>query len=303
MVVEKVGYGGWTNCYRMSNGIIDLIVTADVGPRIIRLGFVGYENEFAEFSDQLGRTGGDQWRIYGGHRLWHAPEAKPRTYSPDNQPVEIIVSDSHLTAVQKTEQETGIQKSLVIKIHPIRPQVTVSHILTNRNLWAVELAPWALSVMAPGGRALIPLPPYIPHEEKLLPAAPLVLWHYTDLSDARWQFGRRLIVLRQDPQQSQPQKIGLSNGEGWLAYHRSDRLFVKRYQHFWDRAYPDFGASTEVFTNAEMLELETLGPLTRLEPDQSVTHTEHWSLYKGVALPDEPDQIAEALDALFEAER
>ena len=37
--VNKVPFNGWQNCYKVSNGVIDLIVTSDVGPRIIYFGF------------------------------------------------------------------------------------------------------------------------------------------------------------------------------------------------------------------------------------------------------------------------
>ena len=70
-MVERIAYGGWDECYRLSNGIVEVVATAQVGPRLIRFGFVGGANEFAEFADQLGKVGGDEWRIYGGHRLWH----------------------------------------------------------------------------------------------------------------------------------------------------------------------------------------------------------------------------------------
>jgi hypothetical protein len=52
--VEKIEYKGWRNCYRVSNGEVELIVTSDVGPRVIRFGFVGGQNVFKEFPDQLG---------------------------------------------------------------------------------------------------------------------------------------------------------------------------------------------------------------------------------------------------------
>ena len=39
--VEKTAYAGWPNCYRITNGEVELIVTTDVGPRVIRYGFVG----------------------------------------------------------------------------------------------------------------------------------------------------------------------------------------------------------------------------------------------------------------------
>jgi hypothetical protein len=46
--VEKTDYKGWPNSYRVSNGEIELIVTSEVGPRIIRFGFC-IEMEVEEF--------------------------------------------------------------------------------------------------------------------------------------------------------------------------------------------------------------------------------------------------------------
>jgi hypothetical protein len=44
--VEKTEYAGWKNCYRVTNGEVEVIVTGDVGPRVIRFGFVGRLNLF-----------------------------------------------------------------------------------------------------------------------------------------------------------------------------------------------------------------------------------------------------------------
>ena len=48
--------------------------------------------------------------------------------------------------------------------------------------------------------------------------------------------------------------------------------------------YPDLGCSFETFTNADFLELETLGPLATLEPGASLTHTERWAAHRGVQI-------------------
>src|SRR5262249_61233380 len=79
---ERVNYGGWPNCVRLTNGRAELIVTTDVGPRVIRFGFVGGQNLFKEFIDQMGKTGGSEWRSYGGHPAWHPPGEKPPTFAP-----------------------------------------------------------------------------------------------------------------------------------------------------------------------------------------------------------------------------
>ena len=48
---EKYSYGGWKNCIRLSNGIIELVATTDVGPRIIRFAGLNGENLFKEFKE------------------------------------------------------------------------------------------------------------------------------------------------------------------------------------------------------------------------------------------------------------
>ena len=285
MQVDKEAYGGWQNCYRLSNGVIDLLVTTDVGLRILRFGFVGEENEFKEYEDMMGRTGGDGWRIYGGHRLWHAPESRPRTYYPDNSSVELEQHAGFVRLIQPTEATTGIQKEIEVRLSPGEARVEVTHRLRNTNLWVVQLAPWALSVMAPGGTAIIPLPPRRSHQESLLPSSSIALWAYTDMADPRWRWGKRCVLLRQSQQSDTPQKAGVMLTDGWAAYARAGHLFVKRCSYVEWARYPDLGCSVEAFTNADMLELETLGPLVDLQPGAAVEHVEHWHLFRDVPTP------------------
>ncbi len=289
--MEKVKYAGWNNCYRISNDIIELIITGDVGPRIIRFGFIGQDNEFKEYEDMIGKTGGDDWRIYGGHRLWHSPEAKPRTYFPDNFPVEIQDKNSFVRVIQPIETTTGIEKEIDIEIASNKSQAKITHRLRNKNLWDIELAPWALSVMAQGGRAIVPLPPRGSHEENLLPTNSMTLWAYTDMTDKRWKWGSKYIMLFQDSSANTPQKIGIMVPDSWACYARNNHLFVKRFKFIDGDNYPDFGCSVEIFTNSDMLELETLGPITKLAPGQAVEHIEYWYLFDNVEMPETDDDI------------
>lgn len=283
--VEKVSYEGWPNCHRLGNGLVQLIVTTDVGPRIIRFGFAGEENEFYEDKLTFGKRGGDEWRAYGGHRLWHAPEAMPRTYWGDNWPVRFEQHPSCVRLIQPTEPTTSIEKEMDIHLATGAAQVQVTHRLRNRNCWAVELAPWALSVMAAGGTAIVPLPPRGTYPEMLQPVNTLALWAYTDMADPRWRWGRKYILLHQDPTAKTPQKAGAWVPDGWAAYARHGHLFVTTFEPVPGAAYPDLGCSTEVFANAEILELETLGPLVRLQPEAMVEYVERWFLFRDVPTP------------------
>jgi hypothetical protein len=277
---DKVNYGGWPNCIRLTNGQVELIITTDVGPRVIRFGFVGGQNLFKEYKEQLGKTGGDQWRIFGGHRLWHAPEASPRTYAPDNEPVKHTWDGNTLKLIQPVEPSTGIAKEIDISLDASSNHVTVAHRLINKNQWEIELAPWCLTVMAPGGRAIFPQEPYRPHPEYLLPSRPMVMWGYTDMKDPRWIWGTKYVQLKQDPNATTKQKIGFGNTLGWAAYALNGELFLKRYGYDPKATYTDFGCNTESYTDRDMLEVETLGPLTKLAPGGKAEHVEHWFLYR-----------------------
>jgi hypothetical protein len=283
--MDKIEYQDWPNCYRLANSQVDLIVTADVGPRIIRFGFLNQDNEMKEYPATLGQTGGDEWRNYGGHRLWHAPEHQTRTYYPDNEPVEVQPLDDAygLRVIQNIEPTTGIQKEIDIHLDPNHAHVTVVHRFHSHNLWDVELAMWALTVVAPGGKAIVPLPPRGAHGEYLLPTTTLAIWPYTDMSDPRWTWGFKHILLQQG--EAGPQKVGLYNSDGWLAYARNNHLFVKTFTPNADAIHPDLGCNVEIFTNKDMLELETLGPLTKLGSGQTITHTEQWHLFDDIASP------------------
>jgi hypothetical protein len=117
----------------------------------------------------------------------------------------------------------------------------------------------------------------------LEPTNPLVMWAFTHLDDPRWRLSRKYLVLRQDANNTNPQKLGTYNRHTWGGYLLNGELFVKRYEAVGAPAdYPDFGCSFETFTNAEILELETLGPLTTLAPGQSASHTERWSAHRNV---------------------
>ena len=285
MKLEKIAYAGWPNCYRLWNDQVEAIVTTDVGPRIYRFGFLDGENLLAEFPEQAGQTGGTTWRSYGGHRLWHAPEDLKRSYAPDNSPVSFRSNQEEVHLIQDVEAQTGIQKEIDVWMPATGAHLRLTHRLRNHNLWSVELAPWALSVMAPGGTAILPLPPRRTHDEDLLPSSSISLWSYTDMSDPRWTWGRLYILLRQDPTAETDQKIGTQVKDGWAAYANQGNLFLKRFDYYPDLLYPDLDSSVEVYTNQHMLELETLGPLVVLEPGAEAEHVEDWYLFRDIPLP------------------
>jgi hypothetical protein len=168
---------------------------------------------------------------------------------------------------------------------PSGTNVTVTHRIANRSLFSLEFAPWALTMMAPGGTVITGFPPRGKHPINLEATNPLVMWAYTNLSDRRWKFTREYLMLTQDPKQADPQKLGIFNSNTWAAYLLNGEAFLKRASADPSKTYADFGCSFETFANDEFLEIETLGPLTKVLPGQVVEHVERWGLFRNVKLP------------------
>ena len=282
------------DCVELKNDSISLLVTHSVGPRIISLRFHDGENVLAELPDFfIKRPDGKDFHVYGGHRLWHSPEHMPRTYALDDQPVEIVGEKNGLRISQQVDAETGIEKSIEIKLVEDKPQIIVHHTLTNRNLWGIEFAAWAITQLKTGGVAILP---QVKEDAGLLPNRSLTLWSYADIKSPHVTWGNDFILVQAEMQT--PFKVGFPNPRGWLAYWLNKTLFVKRAMYQSNQAYYDFGSSSECYCNNEFLELETLSPITKLNPNESITHTETWELYKDVDKPTDEKSAQEIVNLL-----
>jgi len=287
--VEKINYARWDNCIKISNDEIELIVTTDVGPRIIHYGFSGEENHLKIFEAHKGKTGSEEWLSYGGHRLWHSPEEFPRTYDTDNFPCEYEILENGIRIKSEMDPKVQVEKEMEISVSENGTQVEIKHTITNKNSWDIDFAVWAITVMAQGGREIIP---QIKEGPKLLPNRTLALWTYTKMNDPRVKWLDEYIFLDQNPKLENAFKIGLPVIDGWAAYSNFEQLFVKYFDFIEDAQYPDFGFSSyETYTNDEILEMETLSPIWTVSPSESIEHTEKWELHKNVLRPENEDDV------------
>ena len=287
-MLERISYRGWSNAYKLSNGTVELIVLADVGPRIISYRLRGGENLLHEVEADIGKLGGNDFRLYGGHRLWVSPELES-TYFPDNLPVS--VSDQgdkvRFTApIEPAPPGQSLQKELEVELASSGSEVSITHHLTSHNRRAIQLAPWAPTMLRPGGKAILPLPPKAAMDkDHYQSVGVLAMWSFTDLADSRWIFGSEHIQLKQLSEPTgrfKEQMGGIYNPAGWGAYYWDGCLFVKRAPVITGARYSDFGCNFEVFTNPDFLELETLGPIEELRPRETIVHSEHWWLFSNV---------------------
>ena len=285
---EIKSYLNYGNVLAISNDVIELYVTIDVGPRIIRYGYIGGQNimcdnrnagapkDDQEFQNFFGK--GKKWEILGGHRIWTSPESYPGSYYPDLDDVKYEITESGAIFTPNAEIENGLQKQLEIKMDPDDTNVQVTMRVTNIDNTAKEFAVWGLTVSAVGGTLIVPMNT---NDTGLLANRNISVWPYTNLADSRLHFGNRYVTLNQNPNVTQALKLGFDLNNGEVFYLLGNDIFRKKYDTYHNtEKYPDNNCSFETYTCDNFLEVESLSPLKKVAPQETLSLTEHWSLIK-----------------------
>lgn len=273
---------------RLTNCEVELLVPRNFGPRIMSYGFCGGVNELCTQAPRQAQVGEETWKMVGGHRFWHSPEAFPRTYMPDNAAVQIDPVENGLRVIQKEEKWVQVQKEVEVRLALSGGRVSIVHKLTNKNAWDINLALWGITLLEPGGEEWIPQPN---RDTGYLSNRHIALWPYTHMDDPRLRWGDKYIRLRQDTGAEAPCKIGLNNEAGWAAYFSRGNMFLKGFSFDKDRSYPDGGCSYETYTTDFMLEMESLSPLATVKAGESFCHQEWWDLIPEIEAPKNEDEM------------
>lgn len=278
-MITKTEYQGFPSCIELSNGAARLIVSTDFGPRILLYALDGSENILGWHPEAAVNTALGTWKPYGGHRLWRAPENMPLSYAPDNESVK-YETDGELSILLTPQPDAAeMQKVMRITLSEKESGVTIDHRITNFGDAPVDISAWALTIMRPGGEAIIPNEPFKPYgPDNLLPVRSMTVWSYTDFTDPRWSFEKEFIRLRVDENVPSQQKLGVLNRRGWAAYKWQDLIFVKRFDVAENMQYPDMNSNNEVYTDGGFVELETISPLKKLATGEAVEYQERWEL-------------------------
>ncbi len=304
VTVDKEAFLGWPNTYVLRNEAVEVRVVTDIGPRIMAVARRGGPNLLYVRESEAGKSNEPEWVFRGGWRLWIAPERRETTYEPDNQPCRVTVEGDTVVVMGPPQPRAGIQKIVEIKLSPSEPRVRLKSRIRNISSQPVEYALWSLAVMRPGGRALVPV------DRGPLDAFDAVrryiLWSYAQMEDPRYRWGNELVQIdhrRVGKADAWPgakrrrdeSKIGTDSHQGWAAYVWEDTLFLKRFAYVPGATYPDGGATIEVYSSAEFLELEHLGPLTVIPPGEEAIMPEDWWVLPHVNIPEDEAGALKAL--------
>ncbi len=289
-VTEIKSFLDYGKAVEISNGVISTIVSVQIGPRIVRYGYVDSQNFIhcnragfpdhkndKTYTDFFGE--GRHWETMGGHRIWLAPETYPETYTPDDKPCEYTVTEHGAIFTYAEDTEVGAAKQLEIKMDPDDTNMQVIMRIKNISNDVKRFAVWGISVCNRGGTLVVP---FNDNDTGLIPNRKVALWPYTDMSSDIFHWGKNYFTIKQKHTgEEYTAKIGFDSNCGTVYYVLNDEILCKRFETFHPNAeYPDCGSSLESYICNEMIEIESLGPLKDIAPNETNEHIELWSLCK-----------------------
>lgn len=277
---EIINYNKYGKCIKLSNGNVTCLITIDIGPRIIYYGkdynllFEDDQDFINKKREDLNQLKDNSWHIYGGHRLWKAPEDN-QTYYPDNKECSYTEKDGYTIVKSEREIDTLIQKEIWVKLNPDN-SLDIKNVLYRNDLTKKEAA-WSITVLKPHGKIYIPLSK---EDTGYLPNRSINFWPYTDILDDRLKIKNEHILIdvkKEDIAKTNPLKIGVFSTVKKAYYIKDDCMIEFETKSKDIENMPDFNSNIEVYTINKMVEVEFLTKFSR--PKKKIVLEEKWTLY------------------------
>ena len=288
--IEQTQYNGW-NVYRLTNGIVSLLIAPQLGGRAIQMQLGEHEYFFVN-KDLAGKVLPPEqnnlksgWANYGGDKIWPGPEG----WANDDQwpsipyyildgstfKAEVVVENSSEVALRVTSPEdprSGVQFARTYHVYAGTTRIKVDQVMRNISRRRIRWGMWHL-VQNDASDAANPLKPnpelymYVP----LNPHSRYPDGYYLPYGDARHPsyqviHGGRMLRIHYLYRVG---KIAADSSAGWYGVVNGQKniAYIENFTYFPDSEYPD-GASVESWNDGP-------GVISRGPFDQTLTDDPH----------------------------
>ena len=281
ILITRENYHGWSNALAIRNSRAELVVVPEIG-RVMRFGLLGSDNVLWNDPSLYGKPvnpdapdwinfGGDKswpapeadWGLYTGRRDWHPPPAF------DAAPNDARIDGHDVVLLSPVDPFYGIQVRRRLHLDDREPKLTIATSYERVSGTPSKIGVWVITQFNHPQLVVIPKP-----EKSIFPEG------FVSFSEGPWTnvvASHRFIQITRDI--ARPHKLGCDADELLWVGERTMCLVSSPRVH---GEYPDRGASAEVYTNPdpkEYVELEMLGPLSRMKPGDSIGRTSTYMLF------------------------
>ena len=280
---NTIDFGIYRDCPVIQNASTRVVFCPQVGGRILEYSLDGINSLFVSKYELTGEV--DETDVIGkspsAGRFDIGPERiAPRRTESFFGAWKVEAHQPHL--LRMTSQRgslTGVQLTRTFRLDPKSSRLTCEQTILNVSDETKQYCHWSRTFGRQAGIVLIPLKGfprfrnrYVRFDRGGLHLAP------TD-DNVRIRDGFLEIL---GPPKSP--KLGMDSYAGWLAHQQpSGLLFIKQFPTYPDRHYCEGAAitiSTWTPASGTTVELEPIGPAETLQPRESASFTETWTLHK-----------------------
>lgn len=295
--VERVSYKGWQDCYRLSNGTVEVVVVPSVA-RIMHYGFVGEPSVlWVNPATEGAPVKPGEWPNHGGDKAWVWPQDEwgmrvgrgwPPPSATDQVPHQVEIIKGNI--VRLTSPLVAGYGVRIVRDIRLEPSGTRVHILTRlekmRDGADFPVAAWVVAQLPAPELLLV----------RLHPGSTLTEG-YKLFSPDPWRAVRRLEADILLPERRSDVAVKLGCDADILAWFKSPYLVVHRSPV---GNLSDFkpGDHAQIFSNSDVLpyiELEFTSPLRVLRKGESVSLEVTWELYRIPPDKGSPEDLAALL--------
>lgn len=282
--ITEINYKDYGKCLKVTNDIVEVIISIQYGPRIVKYGYVNDINHFAEgIEDKISTENGDYY-IIGGHKFLYLTDNEKNIYIPDNKKVEYESIDGGIKLIQEIEEHTYFQKNIEITFEG-DSKLKILHKIVSFNPFDINISIASITTMNSNGIELIPLEMKM---QGMFPNKSLVFWPYSNLKDQRVYFGDKYIAMKVNENIYDNFRIGFNMNFTRALYYSQNQLFIKEVKENEslkeNKEYPNMGSRYESFISKNYIEMQTNSPKQVLKANEYIEHVEIWNLYKEVSL-------------------
>ena len=279
----RTNYHGWENSILLSNGRVEAVIVPAIG-RVMQFRFAGEEE--GPFWENHALDGikpepeSKEWGNFGGDKTWPAPQSDwpkltPRAWPPpvafDSMPVRATVDGFVVKLTSAIDPHYGMRAYREINLAPDRPVMTITTTYEKVSGQPFRVSVWVITQLKDPVIACASLP-----EFEQIPGG---YYRLSDELPAHLKIEDDVLWLTRDPKASH--KIGTDSGS--LFWVGKDALLRIDSPRQLLGEYPDAGCSAEIYTNPNPLayvELEMLGPLTKMVVGDSITRASSYTLLR-----------------------
>ncbi len=270
MNIKEIDYSSFGKCIEIKMGNKTMVVSKEFGPRILH--FSINDNDNILFTDdEKSITNNKGWYMYGGHRLWLAPEGS-NTYNPDNQECKIEQNENEITF---SGYDPRLKLELKLTIYTKNNKIFVKNSLLNTGNSLDHGGIWAITCVKPEGIVFIPW-----SSQSNFKLNKIIYWqewmgNITNITSKQYIPTKDLFLIEPTGEIG---KVGTAGHEGFIGITNDNYTFIKKFKRELSNNYPDDNCAIECYLCDRFIELETLGPNTVFMPDIPVEHIEEWIL-------------------------